>query len=1067
MWSNPISDGIDEGGLRDCFVFAAEGRWYLTGTSSPHWGDGYGNPGVRLYRSNDLVHWQQVGLIVRNPGESKWYASRFWAPEIACIGGRYYCTFNCRNERNGFQVRQSWGIAVSDHVEGPYTVLSDDKPVGAGNDATLYEDEDGQVYVAWCGPSKEHPDGNVMMLARINLQTLELSDVHEIFGGTAGDRHGIGWDECGVEGPAIFKRGSTYYMTYSSWQRGYEVGLATATSLDGKWTKSPDNPLFGSQDRGKWKEAVEGEWRDLGHNTVFTGPDGRLWMSCHGQLRSGRTPMLVIQPLQFDRHGKMLKMDIPWEQQTVTWKAPKSSARKTSTVETVSPVMSVYSQHDSTDVVIDYHAPQRGILHELEITLPKGFVQKWTSNDQNRTTIDIIGRGAVALDYLKEQDMGRHGSNYTRKRVGLAELKTGKDGTATITVRDVDLRPDNGIDVRIVLKGVRPKGRPKVQATWRMSTPVLPPEVRGNAYTMHDTARVFTAETVWSVKPSIQRKRHDARSLGLKGDGTTDDTDALNAAIQMLGREGGGEIDFTDGTFCLRTVHLQSHVWLHIGASATLQAIPGLDEPEETWFADISHNAGNGSLDETPYDTLDNYMTKQDVGHSFFHNCMFFAERQEDIRIYGQGRITGNNVIDTGNGVMGQPRGLRADKMFTFKLCRDIEVGGEDCLTDMWYDVQADEPAYLQSDGSLSVSENRKMLDIDQGGHFVILATGTDGIRVHDIYCGRESLNRARDIFDFMECNDVHVINIYSRTNGDDIVKLGSDCSLGFTRKSRGTYVRNIVGDTNCNLFQIGSETADDIAEVYVDNILVLGTNKAGFSISTNDGGTVEHVFLNSGKTGSLHHRSQMHRTRTPIFLSISNRGRVLGAEAKPYQFRFNAGDKVRNELLVRNIPIGHVRDIDLRHVDCDEIYAGSSYYNNKVRWEPWNGKQAESTPIIAGFKVPEPGMVEGGLDFSLPDGRMTGYIERVSLTDVSITVKGGHPAIDSQRVCPEIGVGKFNIRDLEVQPSYGLWARHVKGLRFDNVTVRSEQPDGRQPVVLDDVEDVSPLIPPFLKVEQ
>ena len=33
-----------------------------------------------------------------------------------------------------------------------------------------------------------------------------------------------------------------------------------------------------------------------------------------------------------------------------------------------------------------------------------------------------------------------------------------------------------------------------------------------------------------------------------------------------------------------------------------------------------------------------------------------------------------------------------------------------------------------------------------------------------------------------------------------------------------------IIGDTNCNLFQIGSETADDIQDLYIDNIYVLGT---------------------------------------------------------------------------------------------------------------------------------------------------------------------------------------------------------------------------------------------------
>ena len=303
---NPISKGIDKGGLRDCYVFRADGRWYLTGTTAPHWGDGYDNPGVRLYRSDNLTDWEEVGLIVKNPGTGRWYASRFWAPEIACIGGKYYCTFNCRNERDGYQVKQSWGIAVADQVEGPYKVLTDKKPVSAGNDATLFEDEDGRVYAAWCGPSKEHPKDNVMLLAEIDIKTLKLKNVHEIFKGTPGDLNKEGWDGCGVEGPAIFKRGDTYYMTYSSWQRGYEVGVVTTTDINGTWTKAADNPVFGAQNKSRWKDATETEWTDLGHNTVFTGPDGMLWMSCHGQKRdSGLPPMPVLHPLKFDAQGQL------------------------------------------------------------------------------------------------------------------------------------------------------------------------------------------------------------------------------------------------------------------------------------------------------------------------------------------------------------------------------------------------------------------------------------------------------------------------------------------------------------------------------------------------------------------------------------------------------------------------------------------------------------------------------------------------------------------------------------------------------------------------------------------
>ena len=706
--------------------------------------------------------------------------------------------------------------------------------------------------------------------------------------------------------------------------------------------------------------------------------------------------------------------------------------------------LSAYAVQGDARVTIDFHAPQRGWLDLLQLSLPEPL-----SDSLAAATVDVIGRGPRPLSQLAKLENGR------------------------LTFRNLDLRPDNGIDLRMVFPGANIQKPLFFKASWLMSTPPLPDSVQGKAYIVHRPRQgeprpgesaeqtllraereglAYTATARLVRRPPVRRRRFDARALGLKGDGSTDDTKALNDAIQRLYEEGGGEIDFRKGTFCIRTAHLKSHVYLHIAADATIRALPGMDEPEDAWFKDVSHNAGNGSLDETPYDPYGNYMTKQDVGHSFFRNCMFFAQREEDIRIYGQGRLTGAGVIDTGNGVMGNPRGRRADKMFAFKLCRDIEVGGEGCRPDMWYDKEADEPAYIMPDGSLSVAENRKMLDIDQAGHFFILATGTDNIRVHDVYCGRASTNRARDIFDFMACSDVHVANVYSRVNGDDIVKLGSDCSLGFTRKSSGVYVRNIVGDTNCNLFQIGSETADDITDVYVDNILVLATNKAGFSISSNDGGRVARVFLNSGKTGSLHHRSEMHRTRTPLFLSISNRGRVVGTTVRPYRFRFNKGDELRHELLVTNRSIGHVEDIDLRHVDCDEVYAGSSYYN-KTRWKPFDGSQPESTPIIAGFKVPDSEMVEGGLDFTLPDGRMTGYIERVRLEDWRITVKGGHPAGDARRQCPEIGVGKFNIRDLNIQPSYGLWARHVRGLALVDVTFRAEKPDGRPEVVLDDVE--------------
>jgi len=543
----------------------------------------------------------------------------------------------------------------------------------------------------------------------------------------------------------------------------------------------------------------------------------------------------------------------------------------------------------------------------------------------------------------------------------------------------------------------------------------------------------------------------DVKSFGVSGDGTRDDTDAINAAIAKLAKQGGGTLRFSDGVYNVRTVHLQSHVYLYLDRGATIKALKNGDAPEPTWFSDKQYRSGLSPTDFGPYKNPENWLTKQDVGHTFFRNCMFFAEREENIKIIGTGRITGGGNLVNGDNVMNGDPQKRSDKMFTFKLCTNIEIGGLHRSEDLWYDPAKDEPYYIGKDGAKDFGcEN--MLHLDRAGHFALLATGTDNIDVHDTYFAKHDGSNARDIYDFMGCNNVSVINIYSKVSSDDIVKLGSDCSLGFTRKSSRYRIRNIIGDTNCNLFQIGSETADDITDVHVDNIYILGSNKAGFSISTNDGATVRDIHLNCGHTGPIHSRSKMYRTRAPFFISISNRGRVLGSDVAKYSF--TEGGKERNELLCRNVNIGTVENIILSAIDVQEVYAGSSHGNRSVRWKPFDGSQSRATPIVAGYALPSSNSVKGGLDFTLPNGQPVGRIKNIVFNDVQVLVKGGHPPEDRDLSPPELGVGQYNVSNLKVQPAYGLWVRHAMNLTVTNCTFNYEQRDSRYALFLDDVVD-------------
>lgn len=538
----------------------------------------------------------------------------------------------------------------------------------------------------------------------------------------------------------------------------------------------------------------------------------------------------------------------------------------------------------------------------------------------------------------------------------------------------------------------------------------------------------------------------DIRNFGVYANDTTDHTDRINEAIDFVHNIGGGTLLFSEGTYNVRTVHLQSNVYLYIGKQATIRALKGADAPETTWFSDRAYRAGLSPTDPGPYEDPENYLTKQDVGHHYFHNAMFFGERLDNIKIIGNGLITGNGNLATSDKVMNNAPDKRADKMFSLKLCTNVEIGGIHRDNDLWYDSTRDAPYYVAQE---PIFDDSNMLQIDRAGHFVLLATGTDTLFVHDTYFGKMNQTNVRDIYDFMACNQVTVRNIYSRVSSDDIVKPGSDCSLGFTRPARHYRVRNVIGDTNCNLFQVGSETADDIMDICVDNIYVLGANKAGFSISTNDGAHVKDIHLNCGHTGPVNRRSRMMRTTAPFFISISNRGRVIGATVGKYTFREE--DRKRTELLVQNVNIGQVENILINSIDIKEVYSGSSF-GNGVRWKPFDGSQGRSSSIIAGYSLPASADVEGGLDFTLPDGRHTGYIRHVVFNDVHITDKGGHPLADTANRPPELGVGQYNVSNLKMLPSYGLWARHVEGLTIRESSFSYEKRDSRYALFFDDV---------------
>lgn len=332
VYQNPIRTGIDSNGIRDCQVFADNGYWYMTGTAYPFWKqqetDGVLNPGIPLYRSTDLIHWTFVDYLIRRPTPDKWYYRRFWAPEIHRIKGKYYLTFNCTNAEAGYE-GQYVGYAVADKVEGPYRIVTEDKPLTKGNDMTLFEDEDGSVWGFWCGINRNFGIG----CAKIDLdKSILLTEVHTVIHPGEADFSNPDapvykeWDSKGIEGAYVIKHQGKYYLFYSSWTRGYEIGYATADKVDGPWHKCAGNPFYGAQDptyckkNGMEYTKSNTPFTQVGHNAVFKGPDGRWWLSCHGITSDNPAPALVIDPVDFDKSGNIIRKEPTYLQQTIRLK---------------------------------------------------------------------------------------------------------------------------------------------------------------------------------------------------------------------------------------------------------------------------------------------------------------------------------------------------------------------------------------------------------------------------------------------------------------------------------------------------------------------------------------------------------------------------------------------------------------------------------------------------------------------------------------------------------------------------------------------------------------------------
>ena len=163
-------------------------------------------PGVPIFHSRDLAHWEQIGNILDRPSQlpvaGADISDGIYAPTIRYHDGLFYMITTNVTHGNNF-------IVTAENPQGPWSepyYLGDDAP---GIDPSLFFDDDDKCY--YCGTVRIRRAFAITGTGRFGIQELDLKTMKLVGESMAiwkGAVKGCIWPE----GPHIYKIDGYYYL---------------------------------------------------------------------------------------------------------------------------------------------------------------------------------------------------------------------------------------------------------------------------------------------------------------------------------------------------------------------------------------------------------------------------------------------------------------------------------------------------------------------------------------------------------------------------------------------------------------------------------------------------------------------------------------------------------------------------------------------------------------------------------------------------------------------------------------------------------------------------------------
>jgi len=327
---------------------------------------------------------------------------------------------------------------------------------------------------------------------------------------------------------------------------------------------------------------------------------------------------------------------------------------------------------------------------------------------------------------------------------------------------------------------------------------------------------------------------------------------------------------------------------------------------------------------------------------------------------------------------------------------------------------RGDTPANLGGGNkSISLKNCRNVILKDftiwQGGWFCLLATGVDNLTINNL-----KIDTNRDGFDIDCCKNVRISDCFVNSPQDDGIVLKSSFALGYRRSTDNVTITNCqVSGYVCGTFLDGTYVpyggrtdggGSGTGRIKFGtesnggfrNITISNcvfVNCRGLALESADGAIIEDVTIDNITMRDI--------VNSPIYIRLGRRLRGPTEETT----------------------VGAIRRVNISNIVISNAVNTSSIIIAGSQGHPVEDVHLSNIRIVyQGNGSKELAQIDPPEDES-QGGRLTYY--------------------------PEPG-------SLGTMPAYGMFARHVKGLTLDHVTLGYAYPDFRPPVILDDVSDIS-----------